>query len=183
VATVVRTEIGADASLPTQRTIGERFIVLWPAVYATLARAFQRLPARSHLRRALLRRNALSGWGAWVRGDLDLCLARFGPDVHYEPPREWLIAGMPSVYQGHAGLRQWFADLREAWEFRDHTPLEVVDAGEVIAFLCRVRLRARTTGIELDWQLGQVFWFERGLIVREQDFADWDEALRLAGRS
>ncbi|MGH2701470.1 MAG: hypothetical protein ACRDJ2_06785 [Actinomycetota bacterium] len=74
------------------------------------------MPPRSRLRRALLRQNALSGWGAWVRGDLDLCAVRFSPDWHYEPPQEWLIPGLPSVYRGHEGLRQWFADLREAWE-------------------------------------------------------------------
>ena len=88
---------------------------------------------------------------------------------------------MPSAYQGHAGLREWSADLREAWEFLDHTPLEVVDAGDVVAFLCQIRLRARTSGIELDSRLGQVFWIERGLIVRERDFSDWDEALRVVG--
>ena len=113
-----------------------------------------------------------------MRGDLDLCLVRFAPDWHYDAPPEWLIAGMPSVYRGHAGLRQWSADLREAWEFLDHTPLEVVDAGDVIAFLCKIRLRARISGIELDSRLGQVFWIERGLIARERDFSDWDEALR-----
>jgi hypothetical protein len=137
------------------------------------------LPPRSRLRRALLRRNALSGWGAWVRGDLDLCVVRFAPDWHYDAPREWLIAGMSGVYRGHAGLREWSADLREAWEFVDHMPLEVVDAGDVFAFLCRIRLRARTSGIEIDSRLGQVFWIERGLIVRERDFSDWDEALRM----
>jgi ketosteroid isomerase-like protein len=178
---VVRTPIGPDPRLPTRRTLDERIIVRWPSVYATLSRAFNRLPARSRLRRALLRRNALSGWGAWVRGDLDLCLVRFSPDWHYDAPLEWLIAGMPSVYRGHAGLREWFAELREAWEILDHTPLEVVDAGDVIAFLCKIRLRARASGIELDSRLGQVFWFERGLIVREHDFSDWDEALRVIG--
>jgi hypothetical protein len=88
---------------------------------------------------------------------------------------------MPNVYRGHAGLRQWAADLHEAWEFLNHTPLELVDAGDVIAFLCQIRLRARTSGIELDSRLGQVFWIERGLIVRESDFSDWDEALRVIG--
>jgi SnoaL-like domain len=106
---------------------------------------------------------------------------RFAPDWHYDAPREWLIAGMPGVYRGHAGLREWSADLREAWEFLDHTPLEVIDAGDVIAFLCRIRLRARTSGIEIDSRLGQVFWIERGLVVRERDFADWGVALRAAG--
>ncbi len=116
-----------------------------------------------------------------MRGDLDLCLVRFSPDFHYEPPREWLIAGMPSAYRGHAGLREWSADLREAWEFLDHTPLEVIDSGDVLAFLCQIRLRARSSGIEIDTRLGQIFWSERGLIVRERDFSDWDEALRAAG--
>jgi hypothetical protein len=55
---------------------------------------------------------------------------------------------MPDLYRGHEGLRQWSADLREAWEFVEHMPLEVVDAGETVAFLCKVRLRGRTTGIE-----------------------------------
>jgi ketosteroid isomerase-like protein len=182
-AEVVRTAIGSGARLPTRRTLDERFMVRWPNAWAGLSRALNRLPPGSRLRRALLRQSALSGWGAWVRGDLDLCLVRFAPDYHYDPPREWLIAGMPNVYRGHAGLRQWAADLHEAWEFLDHTPLELVDAGDVIAFLCRIRLRARTSGIELDSRLGQVFWIERGLIVRESDFGDWDEALRVMGVS
>jgi ketosteroid isomerase-like protein len=178
---VVRTAIGPDARLPTRRTLDERLMVRWPGAWAAVARALQALPLRSRLRRELLRRNALSGWGAWVRGDLDLCLVRFAPDYRYDPPREWLLPEMPSVYRGHAGLRQWAADLHEAWEFLDHTPLEVVDAGNMVAFLCKVRLRARTSGIELESRLGQVFWGERGLIVRESDFTDWDEALRVVG--
>jgi len=156
-------------------------MVRWPDAWAFLSRRLQSLPPQSRLRRSLIVRNALSGWGAWVRGDLDVCLVRFSPDWHYEPPPEWLIMGMPSVYRGHSGLRQWFADLREAFDLRDHTPLEVVDRGDAFAFLCKIRLRARTTGIELDWRLGQVFWTEGGLIVRERDCADWDEALRLVG--
>jgi ketosteroid isomerase-like protein len=180
-AEVVRTPIGPDARLPTRRTIEEQLMVRWPGAWAALSRALNRLPPRSRLRRSLLRHNALSGWGAWVRGDLDLCVVRFAPD--YEAPREWLIAGMPNVYRGHGGLREWFAELREAWEILDHTPLEVVDAGDAVAFLCRVRLRARTSGIELDSRLGQVFWIERGLIVRERDFSDWEEALRALSRS
>ena len=88
---------------------------------------------------------------------------------------------MPSVYRGHAGLREWSADLRQGWEFLDHSPREIIDAGDALAFLCEIRLRGRTSGIELDSRLGQAFWIERGLVVRERDFADWDEALRVVG--
>ena len=180
-AEVVRTAIGPDPRLPKRRTLDERVMVRWPGVWTAVSRAVNRLPPRSRLRRSLLRRNALSGWGAWVRGDLDSCLVRFSPDLHYDAPHEWLIAGMASVYRGHAGFREWFAELREAWEILDHTPLELVDAGDAFAFLCRIKLRARASGIELDSRLGQVFWVEGGLIVREQDFSDWDEALGVVG--
>lgn len=116
-----------------------------------------------------------------MRGDLDLCVVRFAPDYRYDPPQEWLAAGMKSVYVGHAGMREWSVDLREAWEWVDHKPIEVVDAGDAIAFLCQIKLRARGSGIELDTRLGQVFWAERGLIVHEHDFSDWDDALRAVG--
>jgi ketosteroid isomerase-like protein len=181
VTEVVRTAIGPDARLPKRRTLDERLMVRWPVAWAALSRTVNHLPPRSRLRRALLCRNALSGWGAWVRGDLELCLVRFSPDWHYDAPHEWLIPGMPSVYRGHTGLGEWFAELREAWEIIDHTPLEVVDAGDTVAFLCKIKLRARASGIELDSRLGQVFWVEGGLIVREHDFTDWDEALRAVG--
>jgi hypothetical protein len=176
---VVRTAIGPDARLPTRRTLEERFIVRFPWVWRAGARATSGLPPKSRVRRRLVRHHALSGWGAWVRGDLELCAVRFAPDYHYDPPVEWLLPGMPNVYRGHAGLRQWAADLHEAWEFLDHTPLELADVGNAFAFLCRIRLRARTSGIELESRLGQVFWTERGLIVRESDFGEWDEALRV----
>jgi ketosteroid isomerase-like protein len=179
-AEIVRTPI-VDAHLPARRTLEERLLVRWPRVWPPLSRLAERLPPRSRLRRAGLCRSAISGWGAWVRGDLDLSLVRFAPDYEYDPPREWLVAGMPNHYRGHAGLRQWAADLHDAWEFVDHTPLELVDVGQVFVFRCRVRLRARASGIEFDSELGQVFWLERGLIVRERDFGDWDEALAAAG--
>jgi ketosteroid isomerase-like protein len=133
------------------------------------------------VRRSLLRRSALSGWGAWLRGDLELVLVRLAPDFRYDPPREWKAAGMQSVYRGHAGLREWTADMREAWEWIDNRPLEVVDAGDVLVFVNHVQLRARGSSVEFDANYGFVISIERGLIVREQDFSDLDEALRAAG--
>lgn len=85
-----------------------------PAASCRFPGMVQRLPPDSRVRRALLRRNALSGWGAWVRGDLDLCVVRFVPDYRYDPPRAWLLPGMPGVYHGHSGLRRWAAGLHEA---------------------------------------------------------------------
>jgi hypothetical protein len=61
------------------------------------------------------------------------------------------------------------------------TPQEIVDAGNPVIGLGHFRLRARGSGIEFDGPIAFVWWWERGLVVRSQDFSDWDEALRAAG--
>jgi len=181
VAEVVRTPIGPGARLPTRRALDERIYVRWPWLYVAQVRALlNRLPPRSRLRRALLRRALLLGWAGWARMDLEPMLVRYAPNVHWEPLPEMVAAGMRSSYDGHAGMRELSADWREAWERMDFTPQEVVDAGETIAVLGYLRVRARS-GIEFDTPFGQVLWLEGGLVVREHDIADWDEALRAAG--
>jgi hypothetical protein len=47
--------------------------------------------------------------------------------------------------------------------------------------LGQVHVRGRGSGLELDYRVGSAYWVERGLIVRQRDFADWDTALRAAG--
>ena len=110
-------------------------------------------------------------------------LVRYSPHFQLEIPHEWVAAGMRSAYRGHAGLREWAADMREAWEGIDALPEEIVDAGNPVVVLGHFRLRARGSGIELDTPVGVVFWVERGLTVRQPTFTDWDEALRAAGIS
>jgi ketosteroid isomerase-like protein len=180
-AAAVRTPLGADARLRTRRSLDERLIVRWPRAWATLIRVGSRLPPRSRLRRAAWRRIALSGWSAWARGDLDLMLVRYAPDCQFEPPPEYVRAGMRSAYSGHVGAREQAADLRESWERMDITPLEIVDAGDRLVVLGHVHIRARGSRVELDSQIGVAYWVRRGLIVRECPFFDWDEALRAAG--
>jgi ketosteroid isomerase-like protein len=177
----MRTPIGPDAHPPTRRPFEDRLFVRWPGAYAASARAGERLPPRSRLRRALVRHAVLSGWEAFARGDLELLLTRYAPDCRLEPPPEWTAAGMRSSYEGHAGWREWAADWREAWERMDLTSLEIVEAGNPVVVLGHLHQRARESGIELDVPYGSVYWTERGLIVRESHFVNFDETLRAAG--
>jgi hypothetical protein len=164
-----------------RRTLDDRFYLRWPRLYARLSRAVLSLPPRSRLRRAILRRTTLSGWGAWARWDLDLTLLRFAPGYELKPLREFLSVGIRASYKGEAGVREWAADMGDAWEHMEMRPLEIVDAGNPIVGLGHVHLRARGSGVEFDYRFGAVFWTERGLIVRELHFSDWDEALSVAG--
>ena len=116
VTEVVRTAISPDVRLRTRRSLDERLFVRWPRIYVAFARAFFLLPPRSRLRRALLRRQLLSGWSAWSRGDLNLMLVRYAPDYQSVFAPEFVTVGLSSSYRGHAGVREWTADLSEAWE-------------------------------------------------------------------
>jgi hypothetical protein len=180
VTEVVRTAISPDVRLSTRRSLDERLFVRWPRTYATLGRALFLLPPRSRLRRALLRRSVLSGWSAFSRGDLDLMLVRYAGDYQYGTWSEFVGAGLRSSYRGHAGAREFTADLGDAFERIEITPFEILDAGDRVVVLGRAHVRARASGVELDSPLAQVVWAERGLVVRDSLLSDWDNALRAA---
>jgi hypothetical protein len=180
VAEVVRTRLGPNVRLRTRRSLDERLLARWPGAWAPLARAGFLLSPRSRLRRALLRRSVVSGWSASARGDLDLMLVRCAPNCRFELGPELVAVGLRSSYRGHSGIREQEADWREAWEQMDVTPLEVLDAGNRLVILGHLHVRARGSGVELDSPVAESAWFERGLMVRECRFLDWEAALRAA---
>jgi hypothetical protein len=108
-------------------------------------------------------------------------LVRYAPDCQFETDPEWAAMGVRSSYRGHSGAREEAVEIREVFERFDTTPLEAVDAGDRIIILGHVHTRARGSGVELDSQIGSAYWLERGLIVRECQFLEWDAALRAAG--
>jgi hypothetical protein len=63
----------------------------------------------------------------------------------------------------------------------DLTPLEVLDAGDRLVGVGRFRARGRGSGVETDSPFARACWVERGLVVRDCHFLDWDAALRAAG--
>ena len=144
---------------PSARTLDEQFFSAgrsWPA----LSRAVQ--PCRrdhAYDARGCCALHCRAGEpGA---GDLDLVLVRFSPDFHYDPPPEWLIAGMPTS----TGATRAFANGRPTCArpgiFSTTRPSTLVDAGDVFASsadpAARPEQRHRTQS-----GLGQVFWNKRG---------------------
>jgi ketosteroid isomerase-like protein len=88
-----------------------------------------------------VRRTTPSRWAIWARGDFELMLVRYAPDYRWETADELRPLGMRSVYEGHAGLREMAADMHEAWERMEVTPLEVIDAGNPVVVLGQVHVR------------------------------------------
>jgi ketosteroid isomerase-like protein len=180
-ADVVRTPIGPDARLPTRRTMDERLFIRWPGLYAALSQAVNRLPPRSRIRRTLLRRAVLSSFGAVARRDIELWLLRWAPDCQLDLLPELTAAGMRTSYHGYEGLRELMADWADAWERIDLKPQEILDAGNPAVCLGHFRVRGRGSGVDLHSTFAFVWWAKRGLVVRQRDLSDWDEALRVAG--
>jgi hypothetical protein len=79
----------------SSRNLEERIIVRFPRTWRALSALVQRrLSPRSRVRRALLRRNVVSGWNASSRRDYELLLVRYAPGENDDlqwPHRDGLI--------------------------------------------------------------------------------------------
>ena len=119
---------------------------------------------------------------AWNVDDLDAFLAELDPDVEWHPAIEPGLEGTATTYRGHDGARRiWRQDRDEAWERNTTRTQEFRDLGESVLALGHVDLSARATGIEFSRELGEVFDFRAGKIVRVRGFLTHAEALEAAG--
>ena len=121
---------------------------------------------------------------AWNADDLDAFLAELDADVEWHPAIQPGLEGKATTYRGHKGARTvWGEDRGEAWERLTNRPEEFRDLGESVLVLGHLDLTARTTGIAFSQEVGEVFDFRAGKIVRIRDFLTHAEALEAAGVS
>ena len=114
----------------------------------------------------------------WNRGDMTVDPDKFHPDLEFLPRR----AATEGAYRGLAGLESFVADTAdvfETFEFR----CEFADLGERVLAWGHIHVRARGSGIETDIEIGGVFEFRDGKVVRWEDFGSKDKALEAVGLS
>jgi ketosteroid isomerase-like protein len=116
---------------------------------------------------------------AWIAEDLDGVLECVHPDMEFD----WTESRAPfrGVYQAHDGMRRYWDDVREAWEWFRPEIDEVIDCGDGrLVTPTTVRGRARASGIELEAR-GTMLWVVRdGKIARGKLFQTTDEAMDAA---
>jgi len=117
------------------------------------------------------------------RRDAAAVLALYDPDVEID------FSGLPlggllgqTVYRGHEGLRNWSREWYAAWETIVEDDFEqLVDAGENVVSVSRLRARGRASGVDVEWAHVSALWTIReGKIVRVAWFASLDEARKAA---
>jgi ketosteroid isomerase-like protein len=106
----------------------------------------------------------------------------------WDPQIEWDASETPvldisRVYRGTEAVRQWWRDWYGAWETLQFE-YELVDAGDRIVVLLDLRMRGRSTGMEVAvGKFAFVNTFRDGLIVHTKIYMSQSEALEAVGLS
>ena len=80
-------------------------------------------------------------------GDVEALLAECDADFRLDMSDRVLN---PEVYMGHEGIRQFLADVHEAWETFTWEPEELLESGILVVSFIRSLGRGRGSGVELD---------------------------------
>jgi ketosteroid isomerase-like protein len=121
---------------------------------------------------------AQSGIAELNRGGVEAVIELCDPEV------EWVaIPGfLPDAedFNGHAGVRAWFAKVGEALGKIHWETVEVMDAGERLFVELKVRAAGRTSGIEGEFRIYQAWTIRDGKLLRLESYLTRHEALEAA---
>ena len=178
----VRTVLRHRTETRRTRSLDESLFVRLPALLPMIVAAVMRLPTRSRIRRTLLAFVVRRAWAASDRGDLDLCLIGYDPDVEIRWPETGSVAfpDLRGRYRGHNGYREVWRALHEPWKV-EAQPQELIDAGQRLLLIGQMKLLGKGSGIRASAPQFQVLTLRSGRIVREEWFNSREEALEAAG--
>ncbi len=112
----------------------------------------------------------------WNDGEPTVDASAYDPDVVFLPRRTATEGG----YRGLSGIEDFITDTFEVFDkFEFHTDFK--DLGDRVLAWGTIHIRARGSGIETVAEIGGLFEFREGRIVRWEDFGSKDKALDAAG--
>ena len=165
----------------SHRRLDERLGLRFPGVRTLLQRLLWRLPPRSRLRQAALRRALQLGFEALNRGDFEATFATYHADVELVTDSRFVGLGFDGVYRGRAERirfqQRWVAE----WGDFQFAPEELLYLGDDRVFVSGHIVgtgQSSGAGFDSDWAV--LLTISDGRIVREQ-FFDRADALEAAG--
>ena len=164
-----------------RRSLDERLFVRFPALYRLLVGAFMRLPPRSRLRRLLTARRISQAYAAANRRDFDSVLVGWDRESKYRPSADLIAPDQEAVFYGHDGYLQLWRYWLDAFDDIRWDPEEILDSGDKLLVTTQQRGQGSGSGVGVTKPVFQLFTLRRGLVVRQEDFADRDQALEAAG--
>jgi ketosteroid isomerase-like protein len=91
------------------------------------------------------------------------------------------MEGEGSVFRGLAGVRRWFGEVQDLYDYLESEVLEVHDFGERVVIVFVVRGRGAGSGIILEQPLAQVVALRQGQIIEVRDYFSREDALGALG--
>ena len=89
----------------------------------------------------------------------------------------------PAVYDGHEGIRRFYAEVRDVWETYVWEPEELIDMGSQVVALLRSTGRGRESGVEVERETAIVWSLREGRLTGLRFYRNRDEALRRTSSS
>ena len=121
------------------------------------------------------------GIEAWNRREVELWLEYAAPDI------EWMPAGPAAVertiYRGYDEVRDGITAAWETWDLFEFHESQVRDLCDSTLWLGRVKMRGRTSGVELDQEFAIHSLARDGKITLIHTFLSWQEGLEAVGLS
>jgi ketosteroid isomerase-like protein len=179
----VRTRVSVSTH-NRRRTLDEQVLARFPALLHALASAWSRLPPRSRLRRAWNSRVIRQGCEAANRRDWDILFLFFDPEIELRIGSRdsgFIAPDLLGVHRGHEDYRRVWDAILEAWDDLRLEHEEVIDFGDRLLAAGRFKGHGTFTGIDVDEPIFSVFTMRRGLVIRQDDFAEREKALEAAG--
>src|SRR4051812_25925093 len=122
---------------------------------------------------------AFNRMGSGDREAVEDYLGFCDPELRLEPQQAALEGG----YVGHAGVRAYFGDLAQHYDYGHMTCTDVRDLGDRVLALGVLRVIGRGSGIEIEVPVAIVATYRDGLITHLTDYGDHAQALEAAGLS
>jgi ketosteroid isomerase-like protein len=109
---------------------------------------------------------------AFSRGEFDAVVELLHPEVDWVPPSDSVE---PHPLRGRDAVREYLAP--NIFDEQTAEPLELIEQGDRVLVVARVRARAGASGIEIDQVVYHLFTIEDGLAVRFSAHIERGDAL------
>lgn len=169
------------ASLHSKRTLSDQLALRHPGIADRTRRRLSDVSPSSIIRRGVVRRQVISAASAIARRDHEVWLGQYIPGGVHEWSTALSSLGFPERAEGREAIGQAMDQWYEAWESWAMDPCYVIDRGDLLITLNRLRAQGATSGIEVDIDDAAVLRLRDGFVTHGKDYNDWDAALRAGG--